>query len=194
MNLQFSKKAKLPTQYGEFNIISFKKEGDIHEHCLLYIGDLDSKENILTRIHSECLTGDVFSSKKCDCGEQLDQSMKAISKNKSGIILYLRQEGRGIGLLNKINAYALQDQGQNTIEANHSLGFDTDLRDFTIAVKVLEHLNIKSINLLSNNPEKIKVWDDSIINVTKRVSLIVDSNEHNMDYLAIKKSELNHMI
>ena len=194
MNIKFSKTAKLPTKYGEYNIISFKEEGDIHEHCLLYFGDLSIKENILTRIHSECLTGDVFGSRKCDCGEQLDESMKAITKNQSGIILYLRQEGRGIGLFNKINAYALQDQGQNTIEANHSLGFDTDLRDFTIAVKALEHLKIKSIELLSNNPEKIKVWDNTGISVTKRVPLIVDTNEHNIDYLAIKKSKLNHML
>ena len=194
MKIKFSNKAKLPTKYGEFNIISFKKEGDIHEHCLLYLGNLDSQENVLTRIHSECLTGDVFSSRKCDCGEQLDESMQAISEKGVGIILYLRQEGRGIGLFNKINAYALQDEGQDTIQANHSLGFDTDLRDFTIAVKALEHLKIKSIELLSNNPEKIKIWENSGIKVTKRIPLIIETNKHNQDYLNIKKLKLNHML
>lgn len=194
MKIKFSNKAKLPTKYGNFNIISFRQEGDIHEHCLLFKGDLKYKENVLTRIHSECLTGDVFSSKKCDCGEQLDKSMRAIAEKQTGIILYLRQEGRGIGLFNKINAYALQDKGQDTIQANHSLGFDTDLRDFTIAVKVLEHLKIKSIELLSNNPEKIEVWKNSGIKIARRVSLIVETNEHNLDYLKVKKDMLNHLL
>lgn len=194
MKIQFSNKANLPTKYGDFNIISFKQEGDIHEHCLLYIGDIYSQENVLTRIHSECLTGDVFSSKKCDCGEQLDDSMQAIANKKMGVIVYLRQEGRGIGLFNKINAYALQDQGQDTIQANHSLGFDTDLRDFTIAVKALEHLKIKSIELLSNNPEKIKIWENSEIEITKRVPLIIETNDHNIAYLGVKKNELNHLL
>jgi len=194
MNITYSNEAKLPTRYGEFNIISFKQKGDIHEHCLLYLGNLNDQEDVLTRIHSECLTGDVFSSKKCDCGEQLDESMRAIAKKQLGIILYLRQEGRGIGLFNKINAYSLQDQGQDTIQANHSLGFDTDLRDFTIAVKVLEHMKIKSIELLSNNPDKIEVWQNSGISITNRIPLIITSNKHNEDYLEIKKEKLNHLL
>ncbi|NOQ73376.1 MAG: GTP cyclohydrolase II [Crocinitomix sp.] len=194
MKITFSNKAKLPTKYGAFNIISFKEEGDIHEHCLLYIGDLTDQEDVLTRIHSECLTGDVFSSKKCDCGQQLDESMREIAKKKTGIIVYLRQEGRGIGLFNKINAYALQDLGQDTIQANHSLGFDTDLRDFTIAVQALEHMKIKSIALLSNNPEKIKVWENSGIKVARRIPLIIATNEYNLDYLNVKKNELNHLL
>jgi len=194
MNIKFSNKAKLPTKYGEFNIISFKEEDDIHEHCLLFKGDLIFKENVLTRIHSECLTGDVFNSKKCDCGEQLDKSMQAIAEKEMGIILYLRQEGRGIGLFNKINAYALQDNGQDTIQANNSLGFDTDLRDFSIAVKVLEHLKIKSIELLSNNPEKFKALKNSRIRITKRIPLIINPNEHNIDYISVKKEKLNHLL
>ncbi|MFT5858583.1 MAG: GTP cyclohydrolase II [Flavobacteriaceae bacterium] len=194
MNITFSNKAKLPTKYGDFTIISFKQEGDIHEHCLLYKGDLKEQDDVLTRIHSECLTGDVFGSKKCDCGEQLNKSMRAIAEKKSGIILYLRQEGRGIGLFNKINAYALQDQGQDTIQANHSLGFDTDLRDYTIAVKVLEHLKINSIELLSNNPDKIEVWRNSGVNITRRVPLIIDKNLYNAGYLETKKVMLNHLI
>lgn len=194
MNILFSNKAKLPTKYGEFNIISFKEEGDIHEHCLLYKGELSEKEDVLTRVHSECLTGDVFGSVKCDCGEQLDSSMRAITEKGTGIIVYLRQEGRGIGLFNKINAYALQDEGQDTIQANHSLGFDTDLRDFTIAVKVMEWLKISSIELLSNNPEKIGVWKNSKVNVSQRVPLIIESNKHNLDYLDVKKVKLNHLL
>jgi len=187
MNIEFSNKAKLPTKYGEFNIISFKQENDMHEHCLVYLGDINGQRDVLTRIHSECLTGDVFTSKKCDCGEQLDESMHAIAEKGSGIVLYLRQEGRGIGLFNKINAYALQDKGQDTIQANHSLGFDTDLRDFTIAVKALEHFKIKSIELLSNNPEKIEVWENSGIHVSKRIPLIIKTNEYNSGYLGVKK-------
>lgn len=187
-------KAKLPTKYGVFNIISFKQENDIHEHCLLYIGNLIGQDNVLTRVHSECLTGDVFTSKKCDCGEQLDESIRVIAEKGTGIVLYLRQEGRGIGLFNKINAYALQDEGQDTIQANHSLGFDTDLRDFTIAVKALEHFKIKSIELLSNNPDKIKVWEHSGINISKRIPLIIKTNEYNLGYLDVKKDQLKHLL
>jgi GTP cyclohydrolase II len=194
MNIKFSNKAKLPTKYGEFKIISFKQENDVQEHCLVYLGDINGKSDVLTRIHSECLTGDVFTSKKCDCGEQLDESMRAIAEKGSGIVLYLRQEGRGIGLFNKINAYALQDEGQDTIQANHSLGFDTDLRDFTIAVKALEHLNIKSIELLSNNPDKIEVWEHSGINISKRIPLIIKTNAYNLGYLGVKKEQLNHLL
>ena len=194
MNITFSNKANLPTRYGTFNIISFKQENDIHEHCLLYLGDINGQNDVLTRIHSECLTGDVFTSQKCDCGEQLDESMRAISEKGEGIILYLRQEGRGIGLFNKINAYALQDKGEDTIQANHSLGFDTDLRDYTIAIKALDYLNIKSIELLSNNPDKIKVWEKSGINVSRRVPLIIKTNKYNSDYLNVKKDQLNHLL
>lgn len=194
MNIQYSDTAQLPTAYGNFNIISFKQEGIDFEHCVLYKGDLNTKKNVLTRLHSECLTGDVFGSKKCDCGDQLDESMRAIAEKGTGIILYLRQEGRGIGLFNKINAYALQDEGQDTIQANHSLGFDTDLRDFTIAAKVLDHLKVKSIELLSNNPEKIEVLEKAGITITRRIPLITKTNKHNVDYLNIKKVKLKHML
>ena len=194
MKIQFSNKAILPTTFGEFNIISFKEDGDIHEHCLIYKGELQDSEDVMTRVHSECLTGDVFGSVKCDCGEQLNESMRAISEKGKGVIVYLRQEGRGIGLFNKINAYALQDAGQDTIQANHSLGFDTDLRDFTIAVKALEWLKLKSIELLSNNPDKINVWEKSKIKVSRRIPLIIESNKHNLDYLDVKKTRLNHLL
>lgn len=194
MNIQYSNTAQLPTAYGDFNIISFKQEGVDFEHCVLYIGDLNNKEDVLTRLHSECLTGDVFGSKKCDCGDQLDASLRAIAEKGTGVILYLRQEGRGIGLFNKVNAYALQDEGQDTIQANHSLGFDTDLRDFTIAAEVLDHLNVTSIELLSNNPEKIEVLQKAGISITRRVPLITKTNKHNEDYLNVKKVKLKHLL
>lgn len=194
MDISYSNKAILPTNYGEFNIISFKQEGDSHEHCLIYKGNLNNAEDMLVRIHSECLTGDVFTSKKCDCGEQLNTSMQAIDDKGEGVIVYLRQEGRGIGLFNKINAYALQDQGQDTIQSNHSLGFETDLRDFTIAVKVLEHFGVKSVELLSNNPEKINILRQSVIKVSRRKPLIMETNEFNLDYLNTKKEQLNHLL
>lgn len=194
MNIQYSNTALLPTAYGDFNIISFKQKGIDYEHCILYKGNLTEQENVLTRLHSECLTGDVFASKKCDCGDQLDESIRAIAEKGSGIIIYLRQEGRGIGLFNKINAYALQDEGQDTIEANHSLGFDTDLRDFTIAARVLDHLKVKSIELLSNNPEKIEVLEKAGITITRRIPLITKTNKHNAEYLNIKKVKLKHLL
>ena len=194
MNIQYSNTALLPTAYGDFNIMSFKQKGIDYEHCILYKGNLTEQENVLTRLHSECLTGDVFASKKCDCGDQLDESIRAIAEKGSGIIIYLRQEGRGIGLFNKINAYALQDEGQDTIEANHSLGFDTDLRDFTIAARVLDHLKVKSIELLSNNPEKIEVLEKAGITITRRIPLITKTNKHNAEYLNIKKVKLKHLL
>jgi GTP cyclohydrolase II len=194
MQVKFSDTAKLPTKYGEFQIIAFNEEGNSHEHAIVFQGDLAGKEAILTRIHSECLTSDVFTSLKCDCGEQLEESLRLIAEKKEGAVIYLRQEGRGIGLFNKINAYALQDQGQNTIEANHSLGFETDLRKFDIAVKALEHLHVKSIVLLSNNPDKISLLQDSGILVTRVQPLIIKPNKFNIGYLTVKKDELNHLL
>lgn len=190
----FSSVAKLPTKYGIFDIISFNEEGSNKEHLVVFMGNLKSKENVLTRVHSECLTGDVFISLKCDCGEQLDRSLKLISESKEGMVIYLKQEGRGIGLFNKVNAYALQDSGMDTIESNHSLGFETDLRNFDIVSEVIDHIGIKSINLLTNNPEKI----DSITKSTGKIinvsSIKIQPNQYNIDYLTIKKEELNHQI
>jgi GTP cyclohydrolase II len=192
--MEYSNKAILPTDHGAFNVISFKEEGKCEEHFLLYMGELNGKENVLTRVHSECLTGDVFGSQKCDCGEQLAISMNMIAERKEGVIVYLRQEGRGIGLFNKINAYALQDQGQDTIQANHSLGFSTDLRDFSGAVEALQQLGVQSIQLLTNNPEKLKVWENSGIKVTERVPLLTQVNEFNEGYLSVKKNKLEHYL
>lgn len=194
MQVKFSDTANLPTKYGEFQIIAFSEEGSSHEHAIVFQGNLEEKKDVLTRIHSECLTSDVFTSLKCDCGEQLDESLRLIAEKKEGAVIYLRQEGRGIGLFNKINAYALQDQGQNTIEANHSLGFETDLRKFDIAVKALEYLRVKSIVLLSNNPDKISLLRDSGIPVTHVQPLIIAPNKFNIGYLTVKKDELNHLL
>ena len=194
MTIEFSNTANLPTTFGDFTLISFKESGSFFEHCLLIKGEVKDQENVIIRIHSECITGDVFTSLKCDCGEQLNESMRIISEEGKGMILYLRQEGRGIGLFNKVNAYALQDQGQDTIQANHSLGFDTDLRDFSIAIKALQHLGIKSVHLLSNNPEKISVLEHSGINVTSVMPLVIEANKHNHGYLKTKKEALNHLL
>jgi len=195
MQVVFSKTAILPTKFGSFNIISFKgdKESD-KEHFIAYMGELEAKDNVITRIHSECLTGDVFTSLKCDCGDQLEESMRLISEKKEGVIIYLKQEGRGIGLFNKVNAYALQDSGQNTIEANHSLGFETDLRNFEIVSSVIDYLKVKSIILLTNNPDKIETIKNSSVKVNSVQSLIIKSNKYNKGYLTIKKEELNHLL
>lgn len=190
----FSSSANLPTRYGTFSVVSFKEEGSCKEHLVLTMGDVRHKQNVLTRVHSECLTGDVFTSLKCDCGEQLETSMRLIAEKKEGIIIYLKQEGRGIGLFNKINAYALQDQGQDTIQANHSLGFETDLRTFDIVSDVIEFLEVQSLNLLTNNPEKIEAF----INATQRQSttqpLKINPNKHNNKYLEVKKRKLMHIL
>lgn len=190
----FSNKAKLPTKFGVFNIVSFKEENSSKEHLAVSMGDLQSKENVLTRVHSECLTGDVFTSLKCDCGEQLEASMKLISEKKEGIIIYLKQEGRGIGLFNKVNAYELQDAGQDTIESNHSLGFETDLRKFDIVSHVIDYLGVKSLNLLTNNPEKIESIIHSTGKLTGVNALKIAPNKYNIDYLTVKKEQLNHRL
>ena len=192
--VQFSNTAKLPTKYGLFNIISFKEDKSEKEHLILSMGNLKDKENVLTRVHSECLTGDVFTSLKCDCGEQLETSMKLIAKKKEGIIIYLKQEGRGIGLFNKVNAYALQDEGLDTITANHSLGFDTDLRTFDIVANVINFLGVTSIKLLTNNPEKINTISKSTGISTSVQPLSTKPNKYNLDYLTIKKQQLKHML
>ncbi|WP_338378663.1 GTP cyclohydrolase II [uncultured Flavobacterium sp.] len=192
--VQFSNTAKLPTKYGVFNIVSFKSEQDSKEHLIVSMGDLRSKDDVLIRVHSECLTGDVFTSLKCDCGEQLEASLKLISEKKEGAVIYLKQEGRGIGLFNKVNAYALQDEGQDTIAANHSLGFDTDLRTFDIVANVIDFLGVASIKLLTNNPEKINTISKSTGISTSVQPLRTEPNKYNLDYLTIKKQQLKHAL
>ncbi len=191
--IQFSNEASLPTPYGKFKIRSLKDELG-KEHMLIYLGDLKDLENVPLRIHSECLTGDVFGSLKCDCGEQLDASMAYIKKEQVGLIIYMRQEGRGIGLFNKIEAYALQDKGMDTIEANQHLGFDIDLRTYELAVDAITYLGIGSVKLLTNNPEKLEALINGNIKVTEKIKLDVQPNPYNESYLETKKIKLNHSL
>jgi GTP cyclohydrolase II len=189
MRIDVSQVANLPTKYGNFKIKTYK-EG-IKEHLAIYTENIDSSEVINVRIHSECLTGDVLKSCKCDCGEQLDYALKYISQN-GGMILYLRQEGRDIGLLNKVNAYALQDKGFDTIQANHQLGFEADQRSYEIVDYILNDFKITKINLLTNNPNKINSLKD--VTIEKRLPILIEHNEHNKDYLDIKKEQMGHLL
>ncbi|MBS5989056.1 GTP cyclohydrolase II [Anaerococcus hydrogenalis] len=181
----------LPTDHGNFKAISFYDKIENKEHLALIKGKVDG-ENILTRIHSECLTGDVFSSNRCDCGNQLHKAMEMIDENGSGIILYLRQEGRGIGLFNKIKAYHLQEEGYDTVDANIKLGFAPDLRNYKIACQMLKELGVKSIDLLTNNPDKIKQVEKYDIKVNKRVPIEIHSNHIDRVYLKTKADRMGH--
>ena len=187
MNIEISQEANLPSKYGNFKIKSFK-EGE-KEHLVIYAQNLEEVPTV--RIHSECLTGDALGSLKCDCGEQLQYALKLASE-QNGMVIYLKQEGRNIGLLNKVNAYALQDKGLNTVEANHQLGFKSDERTYEIVTFILNHFDIKKINLLTNNPKKIDSFSD--IEVVKRVPIIMKSNKYNEDYLEVKKDEMGHLL
>lgn len=193
--------AKLPTRYGDFLIQSFREtlesSGAVLEHLVVMTPHLP--ESPLVRVHSECLTGDVFGSCKCDCGPELDLAMRKIAqdakdgaKDGGGMLIYLRQEGRGIGLFNKVNAYALQDQGLDTVEANIALGFASDDRNYGILEKIFTHYGIKQVRLLTNNPRKIQAISAYV--KVERASIIVESNEHNAKYLAVKKQKLGHLL
>ncbi|WP_158366881.1 GTP cyclohydrolase II [Candidatus Williamhamiltonella defendens] len=192
MNLKRISEAKLPTPWGDFLMIGFKELDKEQDHLALVLGDISTDAPVLSRIHSECLTGDALFSLRCDCGFQLKAAFKQICEEKRGLLIYHRQEGRNIGLLNKIRAYALQDQGADTVEANHQLGFATDERDFTVCANIYKTLDVKAIRLLTNNPEKIKILKKEGINVVQRVSLIVESNPNNQDYLSTKKNKMGH--
>lgn len=182
----------LPTKYGDFQLTVYKSVIDSREHVALVKGKM--KETVLLRIHSQCLTGDTLLSLRCDCGEQLHQSMKLISKNGSGVILYLNQEGRGIGLTNKIKAYALQDQGHDTVEANESLGFPIDARQYKVAVDILKDLSITRVNLLTNNPDKEKQLINFGVEIINTTPLEIKPNKVNKHYLATKKQKLAHRL
>lgn len=185
--------AQLPTTFGNFTISVYKDLRNHKEHAVLTVGDL-TKQPVLTRIHSKCLTGDTFSSLRCDCQQQLHKSMKAVQKNGSGVIIYHNEEGRGIGLGNKIKAYALQEKGMDTVEANLSLGFASDERDYFVAADILHDLGIKKITLLTNNPEKSEAMEHCGINVAERVPLETTPNEHNKKYLETKKAKMHHQL
>ena len=193
MALRFIESSKLPTRWGTFDIHGFEDPFKGKEHIAISMGDCANGEPLLIRIHSECLTGDALGSLRCDCGEQLQEAMKRIAELGRGAILYLRQEGRGIGLVNKIRAYNLQDQGADTVEANEQLGFGADMRDYSICASMLEHLGAKQVKLMTNNPRKVAALKDLGIDVVARVPLQADSTPHNVKYLTTKGGKLGHL-
>lgn len=184
----------LPTEYGEFRMLGYESKIDGSVHIALVLGNVEGTVPELVRVQSECLTGDVFGSKRCDCNAQLHSAMKAIKENGSGVLLYMRQEGRGIGLLNKMKAYNLQDQGLDTVEANEALGFSADLRDYGIGAQILADLGIKKIRLLTNNPRKIIGLEGYDLTVVERVAINIPHNEMNKNYLKAKKDKLGHIL
>ncbi|SEA67198.1 GTP cyclohydrolase II /3,4-dihydroxy-2-butanone 4-phosphate synthase [Desulfuromusa kysingii] len=185
----------IPTEFGgEFRTIVYENDIDNAQHVALIKGDVDTDAPVLVRVHSECLTGDVFGSQRCDCGEQLHAAMAQIQKEGSGVVLYMRQEGRGIGLVNKIKAYALQDQGQDTVEANHSLGFAADLRDYGIGAQILSDLGIKKLRLMTNNPKKMIGLQGYGLEVVERVSIEMAAHKENLRYLRTKQKRMGHLL
>jgi GTP cyclohydrolase II len=186
--------AKLPSRFGDFTIVAFANNIDHKEHVAVVRGDVRGRADVPVRLHSECLTGDVLGSYRCDCRDQLEAALTYIGRQERGIVLYLRQEGRGIGLINKIRAYALQDGGLDTVEANHALGFPDDARDYTVAAEMLKALGVKSIQLLSNNPRKVQGLRDNGIAITRRLPLVERPNRHNRRYLETKARKSGHLI
>ncbi|MFA0568521.1 GTP cyclohydrolase II [Vibrio gallaecicus] len=192
-HVNFVDKAKLPTQWGTFQMYGFVERATGKEHLALVYGDLSEQASPLIRLHSECLTGDALFSARCDCGFQLSRAMENIVEAGSGVLFYLRQEGRGIGLINKIRAYHLQDDGADTVEANERLGFEADMRDYSFCRGMLSFLDINSVRLMTNNPRKVKAMEKSGINVVERVALQEGNNPHNNHYLKTKAEKLGHM-
>jgi len=190
MNIKISQIANLPSRFGNFKVKAFKEisEDGFKEHLVIYKDKLD--EIPIVRVHSECLTGDAIGSLKCDCRDQLEYALSMAEKT-GGMVIYLRQEGRNIGLLNKINAYALQDQGLNTIEANHQLGFAADERTYEMVTYILHHFDIHKIKLLTNNPDKINSISD--VEIIERIPIIMQTNKHNVDYITTKKDDMGHL-
>lgn len=193
MSIRFVDSAKLPTELGEFMIHGFEDTATGKEHIVLGMGDLSSPEPVLCRLHSECLTGDALFSMRCDCGPQLHFAMKKISEQGRGMILYLRQEGRGIGLLNKVRAYSLQDQGADTVEANEQLGFAADGRDYDLCKPIFEHFGVSQVRLMTNNPLKVDALSELGVEVVERVPIEAGHNLHNEDYLEVKSRKMGHL-
>jgi 3,4-dihydroxy 2-butanone 4-phosphate synthase/GTP cyclohydrolase II len=184
----------LPTPFGDFKAIAFVNDIDAYEHLALVKGDIDPEKEVLVRVHSQCLTGDVFGSFRCDCGTQLQQALEMVQKEGLGVVLYLQQEGRGIGLANKIKAYALQDKGRDTVEANRELGFEADLRDYGVGAQILVALGIKKMRLMTNNPQKIIGLEGYGLEVLGRVPLETEPRPENLNYLVTKCQKLGHLL
>lgn len=192
MSVRYVESSRLPTSWAVFDIHGFEDPDANKEHVVLTMGDVSDGEPVLARIHSECLTGDALFSLRCDCGNQLEAALKAISEEGRGAIFYLRQEGRGIGLLNKIKAYKLQDAGADTVEANEQLGFGADMRDYSILGPMLRHLKITKVRLMTNNPRKVAAMQENGVEVVERVPLHCNSNPHNEKYLQTKGAKMGH--
>ena len=186
--------AELPTPYGDFRIVGYRNDVDDREHVALVKGDVEGRDDVLVRVHSKCLTGDVFHSRRCDCGPQLDAAMRQVTEEGAGVIVYLDQEGRGIGLLNKLRAYELQDRGHDTVEANEALGFPPDLRNYGIGAQILVDLGLHSIRIMTNNPKKLAGLEGFELEITERVPLKAEPTEENESYLDVKRSKLGHML
>jgi len=194
INLVKEAEARIPTDWGDFIMMAYQSEvSDYDPDLVMMHPDLDPNKVVTMRIHSECLTGDLFHSQRCDCGQQLDAAMTTIAKEK-GLLFYLRQEGRGIGLINKLKAYNKQDEGLNTIEANEALGLEVDARRYDQVIKILESLNIKRVNLLTNNPTKIEALEKSDIELVSRVPIEIAPHSNNSDYLRTKKDDMGHLL
>ncbi|QFU74677.1 GTP cyclohydrolase II [Halioglobus maricola] len=194
MTARYVESSRLPTDWGEFDMHGFEDAETNKEHVVLTMGNVGDGEPVLARVHSECLTGDALFSMRCDCGSQLQAALKAISEEGRGALFYLRQEGRGIGLLNKIKAYKLQDAGADTVEANEQLGFGADMRDYSILRPMLEHLQIKAVRLMTNNPRKVAALEEQGVEVVERIALHTGANPHNEKYLNTKAGKLGHMM
>lgn len=194
MTIKFIASSLLPTPFGTFTMHGFEDSETGKEHVALSMGEFTTGQPVLARMHSECLTGDALFSMRCDCGYQLQAALESIANAGEGILLYLRQEGRGIGLLNKIKAYNLQDQGADTVEANNALGFEADMRQYNMCQPMLKQLGINTIRLMTNNPRKVKAITDAGVNVVERVAIEVGRNPHNDSYLNTKASKLGHFL
>jgi GTP cyclohydrolase II len=186
--------ADLPTRFGDFRIVAFWNNRDAKEHVAIVKGDVLDAENVPTRLHSECLTGDAIGSLRCDCRDQLEAALESVGSLDRGLLLYLRQEGRGIGLINKVKAYALQDEGLDTVEANIALGFRDDERDYAIAAHMIMSLTVGSIELMTNNPRKVQQLTEYGVNVTRRLPHVLPPNDHNRFYLETKRARSGHYI
>lgn len=194
MAVTFVESCKLPTRWGEFEMHGFRDDSDGKEHIALSLGDVSGVTPVLARVHSECLTGDALFSLRCDCGAQLQYALEAIAKEGRGVLLYLKQEGRGIGLLNKVKAYKLQDAGADTVEANEHLGFGADLRDYAICQAMLAHLHVSRLRLMTNNPIKVSALQGLGIEVVERLPISTGQTSHNEKYLATKVGKLGHLL